>query len=120
LESNSASSTSAETAKETIKVAGILEDGPIRKLLKERIFLKQGPEEWLTPGKLSLFIEGLKKDIDDEREASTHYSIMAGVLGKMGLLPEKAYVDAIARQEHEHMETLQGIVCNLEEKRRRM
>jgi len=103
-------------------MAEILKEGPIRKLLKERRILKRSPaeEEWLTPGKLSLFIEDLKKDINDEREASTHYSIMAGVLGKMGLLPEKAYVDGIAKQEHEHMETLQDILATLEEKRRRM
>lgn len=71
---------------------------------------KSVEQQELRAAKIQTMLENLKRDIDDERETSTGYSLKAGALEKMGFPKEAEALRKIAKDQYNHLEELQDII----------
>jgi len=60
--------------------------------------------------KVQVMLDNLKKDIIDERESATDYSLKADALEKWGFHDEAFRLKKMAKDEHGHSVTLQSII----------
>jgi len=90
-------------------MAGILEEGPIRRMLKERRMLKQSPDM----ESLSWLKSKLEEAVRDEELADANYSIIADQLSKHGYAGFSSGVILIANDERRHKATLENILRGL-------
>ena len=77
----------------------ILDDGPIRRALRERKVLKRSPTELLFHGTL----DEVESAVSEEKEAIDNYATLENKLSAKGLVSDAEIVKEIRSDEQDHL-----------------